>query len=225
MQAHNVTSGENQTIYAHFPFETAKQMTEEKGLLDSGATHNFIDICTIIRLEIGTRRLKKPRTVTNVDRTTNRAGSIIWYANLRFTYQNKEKDLPVYITNLGRDRIILELPWFQHFEPTISWKQGILKGEMKVKTTNAVMQINKATMATTWAIEHEGEKVRLKEKDVPKHYQEFVDVFSEEKAKHFSHSREEDHEIEFTENVPKFVKPNVQYIRCPPNKQPSSENG
>ena len=56
---------------------------------------------------------------------------------------------------------------------------------MKVKTTNAVTQINKMTMATTWAIEHEKEKKFLKEKDIPNHYQEFVDVFSKEKAKHF----------------------------------------
>jgi hypothetical protein len=48
MQANNVFSRENQTIYANFPLQTAKHMTEEKGLLDSGATHNFIDIRTII---------------------------------------------------------------------------------------------------------------------------------------------------------------------------------
>jgi hypothetical protein len=29
MQANNVSSGENQTIYANFPLQTAKQMTEE----------------------------------------------------------------------------------------------------------------------------------------------------------------------------------------------------
>jgi hypothetical protein len=44
MRAYNVTSGENQTIYANFPLQTAKHMTDEWGLLDSGATHNFIDI-------------------------------------------------------------------------------------------------------------------------------------------------------------------------------------
>jgi predicted aspartyl protease len=71
MRANNVSSGENQTIYANFPLQTAKHMTKEKGLLDSGATHNFINIRTIIRLGISTRKLKTPRTVTNVDGTTN----------------------------------------------------------------------------------------------------------------------------------------------------------
>jgi hypothetical protein len=48
MQAYNVSSGENQIIYANFPLQIAKQTTNEQGLLDSGATHNFIDIRTII---------------------------------------------------------------------------------------------------------------------------------------------------------------------------------
>jgi hypothetical protein len=76
MRANNVFSGENQTIYAKFPLQTAKHTTDEQGLLDSGATHNFIDIWMIIRLGIGTRKLKTPKTVTNVDGTTNRAGQI-----------------------------------------------------------------------------------------------------------------------------------------------------
>jgi len=71
MQAYNVSSGNNQTIYAHFPFKTAKHTTDEKGLLDSEATHNFIDIRTIIQLGIGTQQLKESRTVTNVDGTIN----------------------------------------------------------------------------------------------------------------------------------------------------------
>jgi predicted aspartyl protease len=82
MRAYNVSSGEKQTIYANFPLQTAKQMTNKQGLLDSGATHNFVNIRTIIRLGIGTKRLKKPRMVTNVDGTTNRAGQINQYANL-----------------------------------------------------------------------------------------------------------------------------------------------
>ena len=145
----------------------------------------------------------------NVDGTTNRAGSIMRYTNLRLSYQNKEEDLLIYITNLGRDQIILGLPWFQYFEPTISWKKGTLQGEMKVRITNVIMQINKMTMATTWTIEYKKEKKSLKENDIPNHYQEFVDVFLEEKAKRFPPSREEDHEIEFMEEVPKIFKLNV----------------
>ena len=71
MRAHHVSSELNDTIYAIFSFSTAKRTTEEQALVDSGATHNFMDIRTMIRLGVGTKRLKKPREVTNVDGTTN----------------------------------------------------------------------------------------------------------------------------------------------------------
>jgi hypothetical protein len=158
-------------------------MTNKKGLLNSGTTHNFIDIRTIIRLGIGTRRLKKPRTVTNfidirtiirlgigtrrlkkprtvtnVDETTNRARRINRYTNLQFNYNRKTEDLSVFVTNLGRDRIILGLLWFQKLNPTISWKQGELLGELTVKTSSKVLEINKTTLATSWAIQEEADK-------------------------------------------------------------------
>jgi hypothetical protein len=148
MRANNVSSGENRTIYANFPLQTAKQTTEERGLLDSGATHNFIDIRTIICLGIGIRKLKVPRTVTNVDGTTNRAGQINQYAYLLFEYNGESKNLPVFVTNLGRDRIILGLPWFQELEPMISWKEGKLLGGLTVKTSSKALEINKTMLAT-----------------------------------------------------------------------------
>src|SRR6267154_6689612 len=92
-----------EALYAHFPFETAKHTTDEKGLLDSGATHNFIDVRTAICLGVGTRKLKTPRTVTNVDGTTNQAGTISKYTILTCTYNGKQTKLPFYVTNLGKD--------------------------------------------------------------------------------------------------------------------------
>jgi hypothetical protein len=203
MRAYHVSSGENQTIYAFFPLTTAKHKTQEEGLLDSGATHNFIDIRTVIRLGIGTKRLKNPRTVTNVDGTTNRAGAITRYANLTFSYEGKEQTTPVYVTNLGKDRIILGLPWFKAFEPKISWTKGSLEGKLQARTAQAVAQINKVTQATDWAIKAEKNKVRLTEESVPEAYKDYADVFSEEKARRFPPEREEDHEIKFTADVPK----------------------
>jgi hypothetical protein len=68
------------------------------------------------------------------------------------------KELPVFVTNLGKDQIILGLPWFQNFEPTISWQKGELLRELTVKTSLKVLEINKTTLATSWAIQKVADK-------------------------------------------------------------------
>ena len=86
---------------------------------------------------------------------------------------------------------------------------------MTMKTTSRVAQIN-ATQATTWAIENEKNKTCLSEDSVPEQYKEYSDVFSEQKAKRFRPSQEENHEIEFTPNAPKFFEAKVYQM---PHKQ------
>jgi hypothetical protein len=114
--------------------------------------------------------------------------------------------------NLGKDRIILGLPWFREFEPTISWREGELLGQLTIQTSSKVLEINKTTLATSWAIQGEKGKMCLSEKEVPDQYQDYADVFSEEKAKRFPLKREEDHEIKFTNNIPKFFKGDVYLL-------------
>jgi hypothetical protein len=106
----------------------------------------------------------------------------------------------------------LGLPWFRELEPTISWKQGKLLGELLIKTSSKVLEINKTTLATSWAIQTEADKTRLSEKDVPEQYKDYVDVFSKKEAKRFPPKREEDHQIKFTDNVLKYFKGGVYLL-------------
>jgi primase-polymerase (primpol)-like protein len=64
-------------------------------------------------------------------------------------------------------------------------------------------------IATSWAIKREADKTQMSEKDIPEQYKDYADVFSEEKAKRFPLAREEDHQIKFTNDVPKYFKGDV----------------
>ena len=59
-----------------FNLYTFKGKVEERALVDSGATANFIDYKTVARLRLGTQKLDNIRTVKNIDGTLNRSGSI-----------------------------------------------------------------------------------------------------------------------------------------------------
>ena len=61
-------------------------------------------------------------------------------------------------------------------------------------------------MATSWAIQNPKEN---KEEKVPAPYVKYQKVFSEESAKRFPPKREDDHEIKFVENAPKFFDAKV----------------
>jgi hypothetical protein len=203
MRAFTVSSEESQTIYAPFSLITTRTKTEENALLDSRATHNFIDIQTIIRLQIATQQLKEVRSLTNVDGTTNCSGAVAKYTQLTIILGKEAKKMTFYVTNLGRDRIILGMPWFKTFNPQINWEKGTLPHKIIMITQKATMEVNRITQATDWAIQAEQEKRQLTEDDIPELYREYQEVFSEEAAKRFPPSREEDHEIKLVKDAPK----------------------
>ena len=61
-------------ITTHFTFLSKRGRADERVLVDSGATENFMDQSMVRRLGIGTRKLPVPRRIFNVDGTENIAG-------------------------------------------------------------------------------------------------------------------------------------------------------
>jgi len=98
------------------------------------------------------------------------------------------------------------MPWFQNFEPTVSWKRKALEGKVTLQTESRITEVNATTMATSWAIKNTKPH---KEEDFPEQYTKYRNVFSEESTKRFPPLREEDHAIKFVENVPKFFNAKV----------------
>jgi hypothetical protein len=156
--------------------------------------------------------------VTNVDGSQNHAGSITRYAELEIQHGSQKEMMKVYVTNLGKDRFLLGLPWFQTFEPTILWKDGQVEGILSMRTSNAVKANINATQATEWAIKEQATKTVLTEDDIPQQYKEYEDVFSEEKAKCFPPEREDDHVITFTDDAPKTFKPTTYKMETDASK-------
>src|SRR6266849_3347255 len=72
-------------IHVPFKLHMRDYMAKEEVLLDSGATHNFLDKRLVKRLGIGTKELAVPQGITNVDGTKNQDGTITRYTDLEVT--------------------------------------------------------------------------------------------------------------------------------------------
>jgi hypothetical protein len=127
-----------------FDFKTYMAKAEEVALVDSGATENFIDYQTVVWLRLGSNKLATPRPVHNIDGTPNKSGEITHSINLYVQLGNKEQRIRFFVTNLGKDRMILGHPWLRTFNPQINWEKGNLQGKLKISTTAAKQQIAQA---------------------------------------------------------------------------------
>jgi len=118
---------------------TADQSNKQTMLLDSGATDNFIDYCTAKRLGLRKHKMPQSQRVLNVDGTENQAGEITHYVALYIQHNNRQEGSIFFITNLGKDHMILGYPWLEQFNPDIDWENGrILGTPITMKTPAAV---------------------------------------------------------------------------------------
>ncbi|WP_347708229.1 retropepsin-like aspartic protease, partial [Salmonella enterica] len=67
-------------------------------------------------------KLSRPIPVLNVDGTSNVNGTITHYTWRSFTLGQKRLTARLLITSLGKEDVILGLPWLQKHNPNIDWK-------------------------------------------------------------------------------------------------------
>jgi len=194
-------------------------MADIKALVDSGATDCFMSKDFIRRMKLGQRPLQKPRKIWNIDNTANHDGPITHYVDLDVQTKERRRKIRFLITNVGNEDIVLGYPWMATFEPQFTWHSGTIDKEelpIIIRSVNpstigeaqiiACAQVDKsharATTSTELAIKAQQ---YTKKVAVPKEYEQFAKVFSEEESKRYPPKRAWDHAIEFKKDAPKAI--------------------
>ena len=115
------------TVSIEISGENIDQKTiKMKTLLDAGAGGKFIDQNFVRNQKIKTKNLEHPIEVFNVDRTPNKRGTITKYTQLDLTIDGRTRPHNLFVTGLGKQKIILGYPWFKQNNPEINWEKCTL---------------------------------------------------------------------------------------------------
>jgi hypothetical protein len=107
-----------------------KKTAELTALLDTGAGGKFIDQNYVQKMKMKAMDLEHPLKVYNVDGTPNKRGTIRKYVTVDLTINGRRKKHHLFVTGLGRQRIILGYPWFKEDNPDIDWEKSTLTWRM-----------------------------------------------------------------------------------------------
>ena len=211
---------------------TSYNKAETKGLVDSGATDNFIHPQFVRRMGLGTRRLPTPKKLYNVDDTTNKEGMITHYVDLDVYTNGIHKEMRFLVAGIGREDILLGYPWLATFHPEFSWREGcvqdkylpiklssihpclcrdsviaMLRTEEKLHIVSQLEQDCQVRTTSTDLAIMAGKEDKVVELPAP--YQSFTSVFSKEESQRFPPKRSWDHAIDFKAGVPDAINCNV----------------
>lgn len=159
------------------------QTVSTTALIDSGAEGQFIDSRFTIRNHIPTHPLTKPIPVLNVDGTPNQNGTITHYAWRFLKLGPKYCAAKLLITSLGKESLILGLPWLKWHNPTIDWQAH-------------TVTIKRTSTATTLA-QQAGETATDNKPvtRIPAVYSRFTTLFEKKAASRLPEHRPYDHAI------------------------------
>ncbi|KAJ3508838.1 hypothetical protein NMY22_g16489 [Coprinellus aureogranulatus] len=100
---------------------------ETRGLVDCAAGGRFIDQDFARKHRLPVKTLTRVLTANNVDGTPNKNGVIREYVQLPITVHGRTSNQKFFITGLGKQNVILGMPWIRQMNPLIDWKLGTLE--------------------------------------------------------------------------------------------------
>jgi len=91
-----------------------------KALLDSSSMGMFMDKRMVARHGFKLQKLERPIMVRNVDGTNNSRGVITYQVEANVCYKGHVKRMRMDVCDLGKTKIILEIPWLVAYNPEIN---------------------------------------------------------------------------------------------------------
>lgn len=101
-----------------------KKTVNTSALLDSGAGGVFIDSEFVKEHRIPLKEMYFLVRVFNVDGTTNKRGTITYCTWATVTINRQKARTRFLVTGLGRETVILGLPWLRKVNSKIDWEKG-----------------------------------------------------------------------------------------------------
>jgi hypothetical protein len=144
LEIHSVTLGlvERNTLFIPITIRDQSGKTvESPALVDSGAGGKFIDQNFARKSKMDIYNLEKPMKALNVDGTENKRGTIKQYVDLTFTINGRPQTQRLFLTGLGKQRIILGFPWLQEQNPIINWRTGEFRWQTRVPDIKKIRRL------------------------------------------------------------------------------------
>jgi hypothetical protein len=217
---------------------TSYFMADKKALVDSGATNNFMHPAFAKRMGLGLQTLPTPKKIFNIDNTTNKSGMVTHFLDLNVRTNGTNKEMRFLVTDIGHEDVPLGYPWLATFEPRFNWRSTVIDEHVLpiiISSINPQITRSQPTITTTLSEETKQSIVRQldtectirgvamdlaiqageqqTDAELPKEYQDFARLFSDEVADRFPPSREWDHAIDLKPGVLRFAKRGPTWTR------------
>ena len=107
---------------------TLEKYTGARATIDSTCEGILVNKKWVERKQFPTYALSHPIRVRNVDDTINKAGLIKRGLDVNLTVQDQggrthTERVQIFITNLGKDNVLLGTDWLKYHDPSIGWKR------------------------------------------------------------------------------------------------------
>ena len=149
-----------------------------KALLDNRVTDLFMDTKFTKEKGFKLEKLKTLLLVRNIDKTANVRGAITYQVECNIFLKGHVERAQMDVCNLGKTKVILDMPWLVAHNPEIDWK----KGEVKITQCSLICRKRKQETQERRQVRKIVEEKTV-EKLVPRRFWKWKKVFGKEESK------------------------------------------